>query len=1530
MHERLKLGFLFVASLLFLGSTAAQEVQVEDLTASGVNYTANESHVTFHNSEYLNKAISYKDLFIPEQHQDDLYGSFDTVSYSDTDRLYVQLQYQYNYNSGDTDDDVPDSFSRFYVNNQGVNVGFNQENDGLDRVFNSSFLAPNVNNQDVRIGLDVEAHYEHLILNYTYRDASGEVVGSYEDVYSGEEPEKLAVPDGNILKYERDGEYQDRLGMTYDKLHDQEEKEVTAVILHEQGNSFRGFTASTGTVEEVDSSGKYNEVVNRANSLGMTDILVDDISNYNVRAFNVTVPPDTETRLEAFQKSPKVHNGSMSMYLLGSFAGGSGTSSDPYQIETCQQLQDMSSDLSASYELISNVDCSGFGSFQPVGNSDNRFTGILNGNGYKVDNLYIDSSAGYVGLFGYLDNAEIRNVAVTNADITSTGDYTTAGTLVSLGLDSNINNVFATGQVTSQNDDAGGLVGQTQDGTIYRSFSTANVTAPNGIAGGFLGNNGGGNFTYSYSTGTVSGNTEEGFTESYYDLSALNIKEAYWDTESSGTSTSSGENTTGLTTIEMTENAEENMQGFDFDGIWETGVIGAGYPVQSIFCGNAVECNTPPDSPSLNNPSDGGSGFDNAVTLEVGVSDPDGDSMSVTFYDASDDSQIGSTQTSVSDGGTASVTWDNLDWGTEYSWYAVADDSSASTQSSTWSFTTAPPDTTPPLISFNADTTAEGSYSRSWIFANYSASDNEAISQVLSELGASNQTVSNSANGNYWLNHTGLSDGSYTLQGYAEDEVGNTAATAERTITLDTTAPSTNDNYSVSGFTNQFGSSVSVELTADDAGSSVANITYCVDGGSCTTVSGSTAEVTITGDGNHSLEYYATDTEGNVENTNTEHIALDNTAPTANIVDPSNQTYTSSDLALTVDRSDATSGVQTDEYSKNGGAFTSFNPDTTLSWGEGTNDVRYRATDRAGNTATDQVYFTVDSVAPTTTDNAPSGWSDSNVAVTLSCSDSTTGCATTEYRIDGGSWTTGTGFEVTEEGNHTVEYYSTDSAGNIESTSTVYVAVDKTDPVISFNENATDSNSDYKNDWILNSVTASDTTSGAQIVRESFRSTNSSFTTASSPLFEENHTDLSEDVTYKFYAWTKDKAGNYAQTGTRTVTVNQTYNDVSYAGMDIQSPKNTSYSSTSVDINVTPYENTSTWKYNLDGSGNTTFEPNTSITGLAEGQHELVLWANDTEGNYGKETVYFSVDTIAPDVSLLKPENTTYNTSSVPLNVTGSADITDWVRQVDGSNTSFAPNTTFEPGNGQYTLAVYGSDAAGNTGESSEVVFTVDAPTSGGGDNGGGSSGGGSGAPGDQDQPDENVSDGQPPTWNVSSSRQQMIVDAGEPFQTTLRFEISEGETEIQVSCENGDPCQWLNEVPSTVNISESMNTVEISGRAPGTIASGKHEFDLVVEDTGSGRTATLPHIVNSNKVLNQLRKLIEVAELEPEEVPVVGSITDEDARSIPVPLALPLLLVPALFFGLVSLVERQFDVSYMYFKFGVTGMLFVVLLAVI
>ncbi len=97
--------------------------------------------------------------------------------------------------------------------------------------------------------------------------------------------------------------------------------------------------------------------------------------------------------------------------------------------------------------------------------------------------------------------------------------------------------------------------------------------------------------------------------------------------------------------------------------------------------------NSPPDEPSDPIPSDESTNVNLDPTLSVKVTDPNSDSMDVSFYDASDDSLIGTDYT-VASGDRAYIIWNGLSPSTSYSWYAIADDGEDTTQSSTWSFFT--------------------------------------------------------------------------------------------------------------------------------------------------------------------------------------------------------------------------------------------------------------------------------------------------------------------------------------------------------------------------------------------------------------------------------------------------------------------------------------------------------------------------------------------------------------------------------------------------------------------------------------------------------------------------------------------------------------------------------------------------------------------------------------------------------------------------------------------------------------------------
>jgi len=79
---------------------------------------------------------------------------------------------------------------------------------------------------------------------------------------------------------------------------------------------------------------------------------------------------------------------------------------------------------------------------------------------------------------------------------------------------------------------------------------------------------------------------------------------------------------------------------------------------------------------------------------------------------------------------------------------------------------------------------------------------------------------------------------------------------------------------------------------------------------------------------------------------------------------------------------------------------------------------------------------------------------------------------------------------------------------------------------------------------------------------------------------------------------------------------------------------NKTYNLDTIPLSFSVDEDTSWIGYCLDDSANVTLLGNTTISGLSEGSHSLVIYANDTAGNMGaSNTVFFTVNTATPTPS---------------------------------------------------------------------------------------------------------------------------------------------------------------------------------------------------------------------------------------------------------------------------------------------------------
>jgi hypothetical protein len=248
------------------------------------------------------------------------------------------------------------------------------------------------------------------------------------------------------------------------------------------------------------------------------------------------------------------------------FAGGIGTLVSPYLISDVSQLQAMRNNLTAHYALANDIDASitsgwnGGAGFMPVGNVTTKFVGNLDGRGFLITDLFINRPAtNYIGLIGCLTTGGyIGNVSLNSASVTGKDNV---GALVGHNSGGTISECYTTGSV-SGNAQVGGLLGNSYSGTIQYSYSTASVVGSL-YMGGLVGYVKLGTIDYSYSTGLVptgGGGLVGG------DWGGLVVTASYWDTETSGRSSSYGG--LGRTTAQLL--TQSTYSGWDFTnaGAW--------------------------------------------------------------------------------------------------------------------------------------------------------------------------------------------------------------------------------------------------------------------------------------------------------------------------------------------------------------------------------------------------------------------------------------------------------------------------------------------------------------------------------------------------------------------------------------------------------------------------------------------------------------------------------------------------------------------------------------------------------------------------------------------------------------------------------------------------------------------------------------------------------------------------------------------------------------------------------------------------
>lgn len=219
-----------------------------------------------------------------------------------------------------------------------------------------------------------------------------------------------------------------------------------------------------------------------------------------------------------------VFPGNVNQMLAQSFAGGSGTEADPWQIEIPEQLNAMRDFLDAHFILNNDIDLSfatgnpagqfwndGLG-WEPIGGyyfPDVPFTGSLEGTGFTITGLTInrppgDFSNAVIGLIGALGNdGEINNLGLEEINIVGSPNHFVGGLVgrIEGGIITNCKTVGTLDGGAA----VGGLAGGNFDGSITDSHSESDVKGF--VAGGLVAGNNGGTITGSSAKGRVEGSS---------------------------------------------------------------------------------------------------------------------------------------------------------------------------------------------------------------------------------------------------------------------------------------------------------------------------------------------------------------------------------------------------------------------------------------------------------------------------------------------------------------------------------------------------------------------------------------------------------------------------------------------------------------------------------------------------------------------------------------------------------------------------------------------------------------------------------------------------------------------------------------------------------------------------------------------------------------------------------------------------------------------------------------------------------------
>ncbi len=572
--------------------------------------------------------------------------------------------------------------------------------------------------------------------------------------------------------------------------------------------------------------------------------------------------------------------------------------------------------------------------------------------------------------------------------------------------------------------------------------------------------------------------------------------------------------------------------------------------------------------------------------------------------------------------------------------------------------------------------------------------------------------------------------GTHNITVYANDSAGNMNSSDIRYFSVDVTAPTITI---VSPSNTTYGTkSVWANVTLSEAGAWCGVFNDTINqtmANSSTAMTAWYVNLSVPSDGSNHVQFFCNDTVGNMGNSSIRYFSVDTQPPTVNITSPLNNSVLSGTRTINFDvidfnfntstlLVDAVPAVPVGSPTCGGtppNTGCSFLLNTTA-YSDGVHVVNATANDTFNYTgASLPMFYTFDKTLPsiiiiTPVDNFTATYlTRTGLPLNFTANGTTTNISWCGYSLDSTANVTlpacaNTTFNVSSDGTHSIILYANDSAGNMNSSDIRYFSVDTVAPTINVTSPTNTTYGKYTPKWVWANVTLSKTGNWCGVSLNGTANKTMNYTNATTWYY--NLTVPSEGSNYvQFFC--NDSVGHMA-TLTPTFFTMDTINPT----ITLILPANTTYGSTNIALNFTA-NGTGTalsWcGYSLDleserhtitGCLNTTFT-------AAHGDHNIEVYANDSAGLMNSTGIrYFSVDTVAPNIVIVLPQNIEYNYNvSLPLQYVvtdvGTAGVANCSYSLDGAANVTMPacaNTTFNvANNGNHTIRVWANDTLGNT-----------------------------------------------------------------------------------------------------------------------------------------------------------------------------------------------------------------------------------------